>query len=831
MEPQVGSPATQRSAFYALQLTCHRFVPPPGAAYTRAVDPDALVTLEFPAIRERLASATGSSHGAELARSLVPSADPAEVSRRQALTAEAVGLLDTADEPPLEGLHDVRDPAAHAALGGVLAAGALRNAADTIGGALRARAALDDVEKAAPLLRGIGAAIQPALAPLAESIHRAIEEDGSDLRDTASPRLRKLRVQLRNDRQRVSEKLEQLVRSGGLREHLQEDFVTQRGGRPVLAVKASARRSVPGIVHDTSDSGQTLFVEPFDVVDLNNRQSETVAAEREEVERILRELSSAVGERADAIVALVEAVGAIDLALARGVVSRGWRGAPVEISEEVRLVGARHPLLDPALAVPIDLELGRLRALVISGPNTGGKTVALKTLGLAALLHQSGLRPPAETAALPVFDEVLADIGDRQSIEMSLSTFSGHVANLVAILRAARERSLVLVDELASGTDPVEGSALAQALLSRLAEQARLTIVTTHYPELKEWASSTDGVANAATGFDPDTHAPLYRVALGRPGTSHALQIAERLGLDAAVVADARERVAPERRQIQELLAEAEATERTAADELEAAERERAEGQRLTAGVREREAALESEIAAVRASAAAERERAAAEAQRDLTAARDELQALREEINVARRLEREARRAAPAAAVRAERDRDRRLGAASTRASQAERALRALDQPMPLTAPLAAGDPVEAPGLGVHGTIAAIEGDEAEVVGPAGHRLRLPLARLRPSARRERDDAESPVRVVAAARSDVSDELDVRGQRADEAREAVRSFVDDAALAGLPTVRVVHGRGTGAVRAAIRDELDSHPLVDRRENDSADGATVAHLAG
>ena len=256
-------------------------------------------------------------------------------------------------------------------------------------------------------------------------------------------------------------------------------------------------------------------------------------------------------------------------------------------------------------------------------------------------------------------------------------------------------------------------------------------------------------------------------------------------GLDAAVVEDARGRVEPERLRIQELLAEAEAAERGAAAELDAAVGQRAEAERLAAGVREREEALESEIAAVRASAAGERERAAAEAQRDLAAAREELRGLREEINAARRREREARRAAPAAAVRAERDRDRRLGAASTRAAKAEQALRALDQPLPLTGPLAAGDPVEAPGLGVHGTIAAIEGDEAEVVGPAGHRLRLPLAQLRPSARREREEAETPVRVVAAARSDVSDELDVRGQRAQDAREAVRSFVDDAALAGL----------------------------------------------
>ena len=473
------------------------------------------------------------------------------------------------------------------------------------------------------------------------------------------------------------------------------------------------------------------------------------------------------------------------------------------------MVAARHPLLDPKAAVPIDLDLGSLRALVLSGPNTGGKTVALKTLGLAALLHQSGLRPPAETAALPVFDQVLADIGDRQSIEMSLSTFSGHVAALVAILEAADDRSLVLLDELASGTDPVEGSALAQALVARLAEQARLTLVTTHYPELKEWASATEGVANAGTGFDPDSHEPLYRIALGRPGTSHALQIAERLGLDPAVVAVAREGVAPERLRIQELLAEAESAERAAADELTSAESERAEAADALRRAQARERELEDEIAAVKASAAAERERAAAEAQRELAGARTELEALRAEIRQARRHRRN------------EPERDRRLGA--------ERAIRELDQPLPFTGPLAAGDPVEAPGLGVHGTILTIEGEDAEVVGASGQRIRIPLARLRPSRRRD-PEPEQPVKVVAMARGDVSDELDVRGQRAQEAREAVRSFVDDAALAGLPTVRVIHGRGTGAVRAAVRDELDRHPLVERREPESADGATLVHIA-
>ena len=779
------------------------------------MDPNALDVLEFPAIRERVAGAAATEHGAALAAELEPSSDPDEVVRRQALTSEAIALLDESLEPPLEKISDIRDQAAHAALGGALSPQALRRVSDTATGSLRSRAALDEAA-AAPLLRERAAAIDPALANVAKAIDRAVEEDGSDLRDNASPKLRKLRGELRTGRQRVRDKLEQLVRSSELREHLQEEFITLRGGRPVLAVKASARRSVPGIVHDASDSGQTLFVEPFDVVELSNRQSEATSAEREEVERILRELSVAVAEAAPLLTAAVEATGQIDLTMALGTLSRGWKGAPVEVADEVRLAAARHPLLDARSAVPIDLDLGSLRALVISGPNTGGKTVALKTLGLAALLHQAGLRPPAETAALPVFDQVLADIGDRQSIEMSLSTFSGHVASIVAILNAAGERSLVLLDELASGTDPVEGSALAQALVARLADQARLTLVTTHYPELKEWASASEGVANAGTGFDPDTHAPLYRIALGRPGTSHALQIAERLGLDTGVVAAARELVTPERLRIQELLAEAEAAERAAVDERTSASEERAEAERLSGDVRERERELEAEIEAVKASAAAERERAAADAQRDLAEARADLEALRVEIRQARRLRRN------------EPERDRRLGAATQRAARVERAIRELDQPLPFTGPLAEGDPVEAPELGVHGTILAIEGDDAEVVGASGQRIRIPLARLRPSRQRE-PEAEQPVTVVAMASGDVSDELDVRGQRAQEAREAVRSFVDDAALAGLPSVRVIHGRGTGSVRAAVRDELDGHPLVDRRESDSADGATVAHL--
>ena len=415
-----------------------------------------------------------------------------------------------------------------------------------------------------PVLAKLLEPVDPVLRGLADEIDRRIEEDGSDVRDTASPLLRKLRTELRNGGARVRDELGRVARSSEVKDALQESFLAERGGRPVLAVRASARSKVPGVVHDASSTGQTLFVEPFAVVELNNRLAEAAADAREEVERILGELSSAVATQADALQALVESTGALDLALASGGLSQAWGGAPVEISDVVRLVGARHPLLSAAAAVPIDLELGDVRALVISGPNTGGKTVALKTIGLAALLHQSGLRPPADVAALPVFDQVLADIGDRQSIEMSLSTFSAHLSALVSILESASARSLVLLDELAAGTDPEEGSALAQALLARLVRQVRLTVVTTHYPELKEWASANGEAVNGATGFDPETDEPLYRIALGRPGTSHALSIAERLGLDGAVVADARTRVMPERLRTAELLADAEAAERAA---------------------------------------------------------------------------------------------------------------------------------------------------------------------------------------------------------------------------------------------------------------------------
>jgi DNA mismatch repair protein MutS2 len=664
------------------------------------------------------------------------------------------------------------------------------------------------------------------LSPVAEAVEAALDGHGG-VRDDASIELGQTRRQLTSARAGAVEALR--ATADRFRQHLQEGYVTERAGRPVLAVKASARAAVPGIVHDRSASGQTVFVEPLDVVEANNRVRELEAGERIEVERVLAGLSAEVASAAAVLTEAIRALSEIDRAMACASLSRGWDGKPVEASDDVELVRARHPLLDPGTAVPIDLPLTGVRALVVSGPNAGGKTVALKTLGLLALAYQCGLQPPAASARLPVFDHVLVDIGDDQSIERNLSTFSGHVRRLIDILATAGPGSLVLLDEVAAGTDPGEGAAIARAVLEALVARGALVLATTHHHELKAWASETPGAANAAVGFDADRLAPTFEIRVGEPGASHAIEVAERLGLDPGVVAASRRMVGEDRGGVEALLQEAAAARAVAEGERDAALVERDEAARVRAEVEIRERELAARLDRLRQDAAQARARARGDARDELAAVNAELATLRAEIAAARREER--RRADSGAPAARAAERDRRLGAATAAGARAAERLAELMAPAAAPEDLAVGDRVVVSDLGVRGEVLAVEGDVVEIQGPSA-RMRLSASRLVRDAR----VAAEPVPAGPEARPAivaVGPQLDVRGQRAEAARAAVRAHVDEAAMVGLETVRIVHGRGTGALRVAIREELDRHPLVARSElagpDDGGDGATIATL--
>ncbi len=796
------------------------------------MDPRSAELLELPAVRERLAGMTSFAGGRALALALAPSPDPETVAARRAETEEALLLRDRGLSGP-GGASDVRDDVSLAVRGAMLEAPELLAVLTTLGVWFELREAVAELEDIAPRLAGavawpdVGAArrVEAALA-------RALDPRGG-LLDTATAELATLRRRLAAARRTAADLMRELAVR--LRSHLQESFTTERAGRPVLAVKASSRSAVPGIVHDSSGSGETIFVEPMAVVEANNEARELQAREQQEQERILQMLSRLVGEEARVLGDVTEALARLDLALACGALSRAWRGCPVEPAGEVDLRGARHPLLDPAGAVPIDLPLEGIRALVVSGPNTGGKTVALKTLGLLAMLHQCGLRVPADRARMPVFDSVLADIGDDQSIAESLSTFSAHVRRLIAIMEATGGRSLVLLDEPAAGTDPDEGARLAQAVVARLIDQGALVVATTHHPGMKAWASAAEGAANAAVGVDMRTLRPLYTLSYGEPGASHALGIAERLGLDPDVVEAARAAGPPERRALEALLDEAAAARAAAEEERDTAVAAREAAEDAERAARVRQAELDRRIARSKEAADAERAKARDAAQAELGALNRELAGLRSAISAARR-EESARAASTTGAARErERDRDRRLGDASAAAA---RAREALDKPAAEPdddRPIAVGDAVVDPAMGFRGTVVSIEGGRAEVQGGAA-RMQLRLDQLRRDRQRRRPEPEPPP-VVAPPPSGApaSIEVDVRGRRADETRATIRERIDAAAMAGLPSVRVIHGHGTGALRAAVRDELGRHPLVAHAEpappDQGGDGATIAHLAG
>src|ERR671933_983584 len=539
-------------------------------------------TLELGKVLERLAANTSFSLSREAALALRPATELPTVQELQHQTAECVRLLDMGVDVSMGGAHDIRAGVTRAERGGALDPTQLLDVRSTLECAERIARTLGRLDESYPWLqaqrhrmghfRGITSAIAGAI------------NDRGEVMDSASPALQRIRSELRVTHTRLVDRLNAMLASAQYRNAVQEALVTTRNGRYVIPIKAESKGQVKGIVHDQSGSGATLFIEPLAVTELNNQWHQLQLDERDEVERILHELSAGIGKQAAAILSTVEALAAVDLGLAKARYGALLRATTPRLNDDGRidLVGARHPLLGGHV-VPIDVSLGdEFQVLVITGPNTGGKTVALKTVGLLTLMAQAGLHIPAdERSVVSVFAQVFADIGDEQSIEQSLSTFSSHLRNIIAMLERVTPDSLVLLDELGAGTDPTEGAALARAIVATLLERGPLAVATTHYSELKSYAYTTPGVENASAEFDVETLTPTYRLLTGIPGRSNALAIASRLGLDPAVIERARGYLSPEEVQVDTLLGQIQAERETAETARAQAAAERAEAARL----------------------------------------------------------------------------------------------------------------------------------------------------------------------------------------------------------------------------------------------------------
>jgi DNA mismatch repair protein MutS2 len=773
------------------------------------VDERTLRLLEYRRLLEEAARRARTALGAAQLLSLEPSTDAQVVAQRLALAAEAGRLVGEASDL-LVGVEDVGPAVRRAARGGVLAAEDLFRLLVTLEGLRRTRQAVLARAEDVPRLADLAERITPEPA-LEGEIRRAVDDNG--VKDQASPELARLRSELRRLENQVRETLDGYLRDRGLHKYLQEALVTQRNGRWVLPVKMEFRHQIPGIVHDVSASGATAFVEPAVIVRLQNEAERLRALEAQEVERILRALSARVAGRAPAIETSLAAAATLDAYLARAELGRAWGGVVPEVGgEEIRIVRGRHPLLYER-AVPLDLVLAApRRALIITGPNTGGKTVALKTVGLFACLAQSGFwLPAAEGTRLPLFDGIFADIGDEQSIEQNLSTFSSHMGAIAGILAKAGPNALVLLDELGAGTDPEEGAALALAIVEALLERRSRLIATTHYGALKELALSDPRVENASVEFDVETLRPTYRLVQGRPGQSHALVIAERLGVPPSVLASARRHLGRERVTLAELLAQAEAESRRLAAL-------RAEGEAAAAEAERLRSELEARLAAARRREAETLEAARREARALVQQAKAELRRL---IQEARRRAAEEGMAA-LEAVRAE------VRAWDERTLPAEGARPAAP---PGGEAAQVGDHVEIVSLGQTGRLLERRQDTG-VVEVGMLRLTVPLADLRPVAA-PRPVGGSGWLVSGPEPTSVRPEVDLRGLEAEEAVALLEKYLDDCLLAGLGEVRVIHGKGTGALRRAVHEYLRRHPAVSSFRlgayGEGEDGVTVVRL--
>lgn len=760
--------------------------------------------VELDKILKLLAEQTASEDASEQALALEPAVSTDEVRRRLQETDDAFVLMAKFGSPSFSGLKNVANPLRRAQAGGVL------NLVDflRIAGVLRTMRAISDWRRKSEGMKTTLDWRFESVVPnkyLEEKINAVVISE-EEVADNASPELASIRRRIRAASSRVREQLDKMIRSAAYQKYLQDPIVTMRGGRYVVPVKAECRGEIPGLVHDTSSSGATVFVEPMGVVEANNEIRVLQSRESAEIERILAELSAEAGGFADLIIESYHAAVGLDLIFAKGQLAYKMKASMPKVNDTGRILlnQARHPLIDPKQVVPMNIELGTtFDTLVITGPNTGGKTVTLKTLGLLTLMAMCGLMlPVGDNSEISVFHQVLADIGDEQSIEQSLSTFSAHMTNIIQIIEQADERSLILLDELGAGTDPVEGAALAMAILEALRERHARVAATTHYAELKAYALQTAGVENGSCEFDVATLRPTYRLLIGVPGRSNAFAISSRLGLNQEIVDRARELVSGEDRRFEDVVQNLEQSRQKLEAERRQAQEQNAEARRISEEAREYRERLERE-------AAKEIEQARERAAQLVARTRAQADALLEELEEMKRQGAKSMTAEQRARMKAG---IRDMESASDPVSRKE------PETYVLPRPLKAGDDVLIFDIDKEGTVVETPApDDKKVLVQAGIiKTRVPVENLRllEQKTQNRKARRSGTRNVPK-RSDapVMTEVDVRGEDSIEAVMSVDRAIDSALLSGIHQLTIIHGKGTGVLRTAVQQHLRRHPSV------------------
>lgn len=779
-----------------------------------------LKVLEFTRIREMLAGQAITEMGADRCRTLEPFCDLPAAMRAQQETEEATVVLRYVGGHPMAPFGDVRPFLSLAEKGAALSPKALLSVAELLRAARSTRDALVTDRGNTPLLTQMAGGLLD-LRNLERDITDAIISE-DEIADRASSELTNIRRHLRGAQERVKEKLNQMIRSSTMQKYLQDQLIMVRNDRYVLPVKAEYRQNVPGLVHDQSASGATVFIEPMAAVEMGNELKQWELKEQQEIQRILAALSASVAPHADTLRGNVEILAELDFIFAKGLLSRAMYGVGPKMNQDgfVHIIRGRHPLIDPDKVVPSDLWMGRdFTTLVVTGPNTGGKTVTLKTVGLLTLMAQAGLQVPADLGTeLSVFEQVFADIGDEQSIEQSLSTFSGHMTNIVTIMREVTPRDLVLFDELGAGTDPVEGAALAQTILKRLLDIHVRTLATTHYSELKVFALTTPGVENASVEFNVETLRPTYRLSIGVPGKSNAFEISRRLGLSEKLIDEAKQLLSGDAVRFEDVIANAEYHRQVAEREREIARRASQETIRLRDEAEKLRREMEEKRETVMRKAKEDAKRVLEQARRDSENVISELKRMKKEAA-----------SSPEGNVNVLR---RKLDQGIDELSEGLKKPEADSGEAPKT--VKPGDQVLILNLGTEGVVLAAPDDKGEVRLQAGiMKFTAHLSQLRLKKGQTTQKKTSVLTRTGSATRTVPLSVDLRGMNLDEGIAACDIYLDEAVMAGLHEVSVIHGKGTGILRAGIQKYLKTHRHVKSFRlgvyGEGEDGVTVVTL--